>query len=450
MRALHRWDDIPLPANAVVTQVSLEIVVENGIEEPADVMLYEVHRDWNPGCGGLQRDNTSPPAPGEVWWPEAAHGEVEWGLPGAGFASDDPGGDVAPSALATAQYLSGTSKLVFSSGALTGYVQRRVTSSMPLLFLLKLSDSDEDLVRDELSLYSAEEGDSLSASRRPKLTVEWHLPIEVVGWKQEVLLENGRSWELPKLPTKGADRFAVSFRPRPGYESPEIEVRGGSSSSSSEWRSAAIAFEADWDWIQARLVAARNPVSLGRTFESEFVDTWVPDAKPEEQTVTWHFTDPFGREIRLRGSYEGQFRWRVAFQPKVPGRWSYYVDHDLNWPPYRSEQVVFDVLSDDLTIVLDHLEELAERIEASNLRSPRAKFENFGDEFLRLERAGIQLLTPEEFRSERGVQFSSRVDEIRRELGEALPEQPTAFDRKIRRSIKRELYRAFDIRLDKH
>jgi hypothetical protein len=439
-----------LPANAAVTQVFLEIVVENGIEEPADVVLCEAHRDWNPGSGGLQGDNSSPPAPGEVWWPEAAHGEVEWGLPGASFASDDPGlGDVAPSALATAQYLPGTSRLVFSSGALTGYVQRRVASSKPLLFLLKLSDSDEDLVSDELLLYSAEEGDSLSVSRRPKLTVEWHVPTEVVGWKQEVLLENGRSWELPKLPTKGADRWAVSFHPRPGYESPEIEVRGGSSSSSSEWRSAAIAFEADWDWIQARLVAATNPVSLGTTFESEFVDTWVPDAEPEEQTVTWHFTDPFGREIRLRGSYERHFRWRVAFQPKVPGRWSYYVDHDLNWPPYRSEQVVFDVLSDDLTIVLDHLEELAERIEASNLRSPRAKFENFGDEFLRLERAGIQLLTPEEFRSERGVQFSSRVDEIRRELGEALPEQPSAFNRKVRRSIKRELYRAFDIRLGK-
>ena len=279
------------------------------------------------------------------------------------------------------------------------------------------------------------------------------MPTEVVGWKQEVLLENGRTLELPKLPTKGANRWAVSFHPRPGYESPEIEVRGGSSSSPSEWRSAAIPFEADWDWIQVRLVAARNPVSLGTAFESEFVDTWVPDAKPEEQTVTWHFTDPLGREIQLRGSYEGHFRWRVAFSPKVPGRWSYYLDHDLNWPPYRSEQVVFDVVSDDLTIVLDHLEDLAARIEASNLTSRRAKFENFGDEFLRLERAGMQLLTPEAFRSERGVQFSSRIDEIRRELGEALPEQPTAYSRKVRRSIKRsiarELHRVFGIRFDK-
>ena len=455
MRALHRWDDIPLPANAVVTHASLEIVVETGIEEPADVMLYEAHRDWNPGSGGLQRDNTSPPAPGEVWWPEAAHGEVEWGLPGASFASDDPGlGDVAPSALATARYLPGTSRLVFTSGALTGYVQRGVASSKPRRFLLKLSDSDEDLVTDHLVLYSAEEGDSLSVRRRPKLTVEWHVPTEVVKWKQQALLENGRSLEFPKLPTEGADRWAVTFHPTPGYESPEIEVRGGSSGSPSEWRSAATPFEVDWDWIQVRLVAARNPVSLGTPFESEFVDTWVPDAKPEEQTVTWHFTDPLGREVELRGSYEGHYRWRVAFYPKVPGRWSYYLDHDLNWPPYRSEQVVFDVLSDDLTIVLDHLEDLAERIEASNLTTPRAKFKNFGDEFLRLERAGIQLLTPQEFRSERGVQFSSRVDEIRRELGEALPEQPAAYTRKNRQSIKRDigrtLHRVLESRPDKH
>jgi hypothetical protein len=126
----------------------------------------------------------------------------------------------------------------------------------------------------------------------------------------------------------------------------------------------------------------------------------------------------------------------------------------LNWPPYRSEQVVFNVLSDDLTIVLDHLEDLAQRIKASNLTTPRAKFETFGDEFMQLERAGIQLLTPEMFRSERGVQFSARIDEIRRELGRALPEEPSAFDRKVRRSIKRDIarkvYRALDIHPDIH
>ena len=443
VRALHRWADIPLPANAVVTQVSLEIIVEAGIEDPADVMLYEVHRDWNPGLGGTQRDNTSPPAPGEVWWPEAAHGQEKWGLPGASFASHDPEiGDVAPSALATTQYLPETSKLSFSSASLTGYVQRRVASSKPLLFLLKLSDSDEDLARDPLVIYSAEEGDSLSVSRRPRLTVQWHAPGAVVGWKQEVLLENGRSIELPKLPTEGANRWAVSFDARPGYESPEIEVRGGSSGSSSEWRSAAAAFEADWDWFQARLVAARNPVSLGTAFESEFVDTWVPSGKPEDLTVTWHFTDPLGTETELRGAYEGHFKWRVAFHPAVPGRWSYYLDHDLNWPPYRGERVVFDVIGDDLAVVLDHLEALAARIEASNLSSPSAKYETFGDEFLRLERTGIQLLTPEELRSERGVLFSSRVDEIRRELGEALPDQPTVFARETRRSIKLDIKRA--------
>ena len=60
---------------------------------------------------------------------------------------------------------------------------------------------------------------------------------------------------------------------------------------------------------------------------------------------------------------------------------------------------------------------------------------------MRLERAGIQLLTPETFRSERGVQFSARVDEIRRELGRPLPEQPTAYTRKVRRSIKRDIAR---------
>jgi hypothetical protein len=443
VRALQRWDDIPLPTNAVVERVSLELTIEAGIEDPADVMLYEVHRDWDPGLGGTQRDNTSPPAAGEVWWPEAAHGEDEWGLPGASFASNDPEvGDVAPSALATTQYLPKTSKLVFSSEALAEYVQRRIAASEPLLFLLKLSDSDEDLARDQLVVYSAEEGDSLGRSRRPKLSVEWHAHGEVVGWKQDLLLENGRSVQLPKLPTKGADRWAVSFLARPDYESPEIEVRGGSSGSSSEWHASAVAFQADWDWVQVRLVAAGNPVSLGTAFESELVDTWVPDGKPEDGTVTWHFTDPLGRETELRGAYEGQFTWRVAFHPEIPGRWSYYLDHDLNWPPYRGERVVFDVIGDDLAAVLDHLEKLAARIEASGLSSTKAKYETFGDELLRLERAGIQLLTPEELRSEKGAQFAPRIDEIRRELGEALPEQPVPFARRSRRSIKLDIKRA--------
>ncbi|MDH3726295.1 MAG: hypothetical protein OER77_02095, partial [Myxococcales bacterium] len=66
-----------------------------------------------------------------------------------------------------------------------------------------------------------------------------------------------------------------------------------------------------------------------------------------------------------------------------------------------------------------------------------------GDELARLERAGVQLLTPDEFRSERGVQFAARVDEIRRELGRPLPEQTSAFTRKSRRSIKRDIARKF-------
>lgn len=437
VRALQRWDDLPLPANAVVTQASLELTVEEGIDDPADVMLYEVHRDWNPGHGGTLRDNTSPPAPGEVWWLEAAHGEEEWGLPGASFASSDATvGDIAPMALATTQYLPGASKLVFSSPRLAEYLQRRIAASEPLLFLLKLSDSDEDLTGDQLVVYSAEEGDSYARGRRPKLSVEWHAPGEVVGWSGEVLLENGRSHELPKLPAKGADWWAVSFVAHPDFESPKVEVRGGRSESTSEWRPAQAAFPGDWDWAQVRLVAAMNPVTLGTAFESELLDTWVPDVKPEDQTVKWHFTDPLGKQTTLDGPYAESFKWRVAFQPTVPGRWSYYLDHELNWPPYRGERVFFDVIGDDPAVVLAHLDALAARIEASGLGSKGARYEAFGAEFLRLERAGIQLLTPDALRSDEGRQLSSRIDEVRRQLGEALPDRPIPFDRDTRRSIK--------------
>ena len=137
---------------------------------------------------------------------------------------------------------------------------------------------------------------------------------------------------------------------------------------------------------------------------------------------------------------KGTFGGAVAFHPKVPRRWRYYLDHDLNWPPYRSEHVVFDVLVDDLTIVLDHLEDFAARIDASNLttyvRSSTPSVTSSCD----WSTPGF-VLTPETFRSEWGVQFSARVDEIRRELGRPLPEQPSAYTRKIRRSIKRDISR---------
>jgi hypothetical protein len=432
LRVLQRWDDIFLPPGARVAHVSLELDVEAGISRAADVMLYEVHRDWNPGSGGVKRDNTSPPAPGEVWWLEAAHGEKDWALPGASFASKDPKlGDVAPLPLATARYVPDSSKLVFSSTSLTAYLQRRVSAGKPLLFLLKLSDSDEDSLGEVVSFYSAEEGDSFGTDRRPKLSIEWRAATELVHSEQEVLLENGRSLELPKLATKGAHQWALSFSGRSDYESPTIEIRGGTAEVSSEWRSVAVPFEVDWDWIQARLVAARNPVSLGKAFESELKDTWVRTAKAKDQRVIWTFTSPLGKEIQHQGSYQEDYRWRITFDPQIPGRWSYYVSHNLDWQPYRSAQVFFDVISDDLAEVMDHLEELAERIESSDLETPSERFDSFGDEFLRLERAAIQLLTPEAFRSEEGARLSSRIDEIRNQLGQAFPEQPEAMGRRF-------------------
>ena len=67
-RVLYRWGDIELPPRSRVHDARLEIAVESGPPFPVDLFLYEVKKDWNPGQGGVNGDNVSPPARGEVWW----------------------------------------------------------------------------------------------------------------------------------------------------------------------------------------------------------------------------------------------------------------------------------------------------------------------------------------------------------------------------------------------
>ena len=87
-RVLQRWDGITLPPDSEISTCRLTLQVEEGPEGPLRLFVYAVARDWRPGSGGEDGNNVSVPKPGEVWWRDAAYGEVPWGLPGVGFASD--------------------------------------------------------------------------------------------------------------------------------------------------------------------------------------------------------------------------------------------------------------------------------------------------------------------------------------------------------------------------
>jgi hypothetical protein len=384
-----------------------------------------VNKDWNPGGGGERGDNTSPPLPGEVWWGEVAHGERAWGFAGAGFASSDhPEADTPVEALAEAHLEVGGAEVVFASAALDRYVEARARSGLPLLFLLKTSDALEDLPGTLVQLYSGNHGDLRNPARRPELRVAWEAPREVARLERAVHLENGRVLALPRLATPGAGRVAVSFVPEPGHDAPTIRIRGGRGAEVSEWRSAALPVDADWDWVELRVRAARNPVVLGEAFETRLRDTWVRTAPPEEQDVRFTFVSPRGTTHEASAHYTGDYTWEIRFEPDEIGRWRYAFEESFLRHPYRSAEGVFDVVGGDHESLRRALEALLERIRAVETEPSDAGIAELAPAFWKLERAVFQAETPESMATEEGRVLFDLMTAIRHALsGRNVPDE---------------------------
>ena len=429
-RVLHRWDDLGLPPGTEIVDARLEVAVEFGPDFPVDVYLYEVKQDWNPGQGGLEGNNNSPPAPGEVWWAEAAHRERPWGLPGAGFASDShPGADTAASALAHARYTPGarygpgTDVLRFASPALTAYVDARAAQGRPLLFLIKLSDVHEDVPGSRIGLYSADHGDDRNPARRPRLVVEWRSPAEESRLVSDLLLEPGRGVVLGPLPLDGARTVAASFAPVEGYDAPTIEVRSLGPDGPTPWRPAPHPVAVAGEALEVRVRAVVDPVPLGEAFVATLRDTWVETGPPEQQDVVWTFESPTGQSHTVRADYEGDHRWRARFVPAEPGRWRYSWTQRFTAEPYRSAVGAFDVVPDGADAVRERLLALRDEIAASPLPPGEARVEAFGPLFMRLERAALALQTPEGYAAPAGRDLAELLSGVRALLvGYAAPE----------------------------
>ncbi|MBW2240971.1 MAG: hypothetical protein JRH01_03215 [Deltaproteobacteria bacterium] len=431
LRGLQRWDVLDLPPGVLVESAALRMAVEKGPAQGLDVLLYSVSSDWKPGSGGSLRNNTSKPAPGEVWWRDVGFGEKSWRLPGAGFASaTDSRADTGAMPLARARYEPGEPHLLFESARLTSYVQRRTRSREPLLLLLKLSDPLEDTTGLVLFVYSADYGEKKAPERRPQLRVSWTSPAELAGRREAVIVEPGRSVVFPLLEAPGASHFAVSFERGEGSERPWIEVRGGSGGMEESWQAFTGAFRTDWDWLEVRVLAARNPVAFGTAFETEIRDTWIRTKAPEEQRVPFRFVAPSGTLHRVDATYLGDFRWAVAFEPPELGRWRYSWSHDFVPVAHRGPDAVFDVVAFDLEPVLLALQALRAEIESSAPATAKARVARFERSFHPLERAAIRLVGPEGFTSERGRSVRALVGEIRSALGSRpLPEEPSEWAR---------------------
>ncbi len=418
-RVLHRWDGISLPTTFELSDCRLILHVEEGPPRPLRLLVYAVARDWNPGSGGVNGNNVSVPKPGEVWWGDAAFEQAPWGLPGAGFASDShPEADTGAHALAEAAWSPGDDRVVFQSGALTRHAAERIRQEKPLLLLLKLTDAQEDIPGCFFNLYSGEHGDSRNTVRRPRLELEWCSTAETESIAHDVFLEYGRSYELPRQ-SAGGGLWIASFEAVHGYATPGIQVREGTGDNAGPWRRASFPFEPEGDWFQLRLLAMPDPVELGDRFEAELADTWILTGPPERQSVPWFFESPSGVSHRIEAEHVDRYRWRVRFVPDELGTWRYHWTQTFLPEPYRSAHGDFHVWGGSFEHVMHHLERLEEALDGMS----REARDRLRPRLYSLEREGMRLLTPEEFRGAAGMEFRAAIRRIRSSLwGKPVPE----------------------------
>jgi hypothetical protein len=423
-RILQRWSDLGLPPDAEVESAELRVEVEFGLERELRLLLYAVGGDWDPGRGGTRGDNSSPPEPGDVWWGERAHGELDWGLPGVGFRSDvHPGADTPTTALAHAVYEPGGAELAFASEALAQHVESCARDGQPVRLLLKLSDRFEDDPDTLLYFYSGEHGDHRNAVRRPRLQLRWRAG-EVASLEREILLEPGAVYRTGPMPVADASRIAASFSPRAGSAGVTLEVREGEVS---PWRPLVgpVAIEPGDGWVELRAIAGLQPVALGRPFETWLRDTWLPTGPPEGQEVTFTFRSPGGESFERRAEYRGDYTFAVGFEPMELGRWEYSFSHEFEHP-YESALGVFDVIPLERAGVVAALRALLLKAEAvSATAAGEGGVPDLGPRFWRLERALLSLETPESFRSADGRERFALLTRIREVVGgRPVPESP--------------------------
>jgi hypothetical protein len=418
-RVVQRWGAIVLPAGAVVREASLDLAIESGPPRPMRLYLYEVHRDWNPGAGGVLGDNVSPPRPGEVWWGDAGYQAKPWGHPGAGLASDsDPEADTPVMPLAEALYTPGGKGLTFRSDALAAYATRRIAAGLPLLFLLKVSDALEDLPTGSVVVYSANQGDDRNSVRRPRLTLAWSAPGERFSVTKPLLLEHGRTLALPPIEGEALRAVAATFQPtREGACAPVVEWRADGG----PWTRSGVGVAGPWTRLDARVVAACDPVPLGDAFETSFRNTWVRTAPPERQHVPFVFHGPDGKERVVPARYEGDYRWTVRFTPDEPGRWTYAWGETFTTEPYRSATGTFDVLVDPDRLD-DLLARLTEDARAWDRKADPARGQVLSVRLTRLERAAAASISGSDFLRDGGAALRRRLNEARAALDAPVPD----------------------------
>lgn len=407
-RNLQRWDELALPTNAAIVAAELMLSLESGPPYPVDVAVYAVRKDWDPGGGGVNGDNNSPPAPGEVWWLDAEYGVTPWTSAGAGYASDvDPRADTYGQPLALVRYEPGQTNLLFTSASLAHYVEDRVQQSKPLLLLYKLTDPYEDSIGSVFEVWSANVGIA-GSDRRPRLTLRWQAPRGTTTIRRRIALEPGRSIVVTDLDGRPGEFLAASFADARDEgngacgQDAFVEYREGDR----DWRPLERPSMLTSNEFDLRITAATRPVALGDSIDLELRDTWIPVGSPDEHTVRWSVRRPDGREQQIESTHAGDYTWKLRVPADVPGRWSFRWQHELSGKPSSGEWHTIDVVARELEGVILSLKQLASAIDESGAAPRSRAMLPFELAFMRLERAAAERLAA-------GASTAAQEDEIR-------------------------------------
>jgi hypothetical protein len=232
-----------------------------------------------------------------------------------------------------------------------------------------------------------------------------------------VFLEYGRVWELPKQ-RAGSGQWTASFEADSGYAVPAIEVREGTGDTAGSWHRIAFPFETRGEWFQVRLLAMPDPVELGRSFVAELADTWILTGPPERQSVAWSFESPSGVCHSVEAEYLGRCRWRCEFVPHELGTWSYRWTQGFLPDPYLSAVGEFCVWAASLEQVMQHLAQLEQEVAGAS----REVRQRLRPRLHALEREGMRLLAPDEYRGAAGERFRAAIRGVRSGLwGKSVP-----------------------------
>lgn len=167
-RCLLRFDLSALPANAVVSAVSLTVFIERaqGNPGPETHTLHRVTTAWDegptappdPGAGGLG----TPAVAGDATWNDASFGSVAWTTPGGDYVGTASGNAILG--------IAGTSSTFSGAGLAADVAAWRAAPATNHGWIMR---GDESLNFNARRLHSAE---ATNAAQRPRLDITFTVP----------------------------------------------------------------------------------------------------------------------------------------------------------------------------------------------------------------------------------------------------------------------------------